>query len=51
MVLPKITPFQAVYGHPPPTLLHFIRGETLVEAVANKLRDRGEALKQLKFNL
>ena len=32
-------------------LVHFLEGETRVEAVAQELRDRDEALRQLKFNL
>ena len=47
----KVTPFEAIYGRPPPTLLRYIQGETLVEAVAEELQDRDEALKQLQFNL
>ena len=47
----KITPFEAVYGRPPPTLVHYLHGETIVEAVAADLRARDEALKQLQYNL
>lgn len=36
---------------PPPTLVHFLEGETQVEFVAQKLKDRDEALRQLKYNL
>nr|KYP42454.1 Geminivirus Rep-interacting motor protein [Cajanus cajan] len=36
---------------PPPSLARFIPGEVLVEAVAQDLRDRDEALKQLKYHL
>ncbi|PNY03372.1 hypothetical protein L195_g026699 [Trifolium pratense] len=45
------TPFEVVYGRKPPVLVHFLEGETGVEAVAQELRDRDEALRQLKFNL
>jgi hypothetical protein len=45
------TPFQVVYGRKPPVLVHFLEGETRVEAVAQELRDRDEALRQLKYNL
>ncbi|KAG9458686.1 hypothetical protein H6P81_003194 [Aristolochia fimbriata] len=45
------TPFQLVYGRPPPALLHFVPGETIVEAVAQELVDRDEILRQLKHNL
>ena len=47
----KTTPFEAVYGRSPPTLLHYVQGETQVEAVAEELKGRDEALKQLKFHL
>lgn len=40
-----------MYGRPPPSLARFIPGEALVEAVAQDLRDRDEALRQLKFHL
>ena len=46
-----MTPFEAVYGRPSSTLLHYIQGETLIESVTEELKDRDEALKQLKFNL
>lgn len=45
------TPFEVVYGRRPPVLVHFLEGETRVEAVAQELRDRDEALRQLKANL
>jgi hypothetical protein len=45
------TPFEVVYGRKPPVLVHFLEGETRVEAVAQELRDRDEALRQLKHNL
>lgn len=45
------TPFEVVYGRQPPTLLHYTEGETRVEAVARELKDRDEALRQLKYNL
>ncbi|XP_058772648.1 PR5-like receptor kinase [Vicia villosa] len=32
-------------------LVHYLEGETRVEAIAQELRDRDEALRQLKFNL
>lgn len=46
-----MTPFEVVYGCPPLTLLRFIDGETKVEVVAQELKDRDEALRQLKYNL
>ena len=39
------TPFEVVYGRPPPSLARFVPGETLVEAVAQDLMDRDETLK------
>ncbi|KAI4297521.1 hypothetical protein L6164_037408 [Bauhinia variegata] len=45
------TPFELVYGRKPPTILRFLPGECLVEAVANDLSNRDEILKQLQFNL
>ncbi|KOM57691.1 hypothetical protein LR48_Vigan11g072400 [Vigna angularis] len=47
----KCTPFETVYGRPPPTLTRFIPGETVVEAVAQDLQTRDEALTQLKYHL
>ncbi|CAM8963108.1 unnamed protein product [Rhodiola kirilowii] len=38
------TPFEVVYARKPPVLVHFLEGETKVEAVAQELRDRDEAL-------
>ncbi len=34
----KLTPFEAVYGHPPPRLLPFEMGTTKVQAVENELK-------------
>ncbi|KAD3068716.1 hypothetical protein E3N88_36596 [Mikania micrantha] len=45
------TPFEAVYGRRAPSVLQFVPGELRVEKVAQKLRDRDEALKQLKLHL
>lgn len=47
----QYTPFEVVYGRPPPSLACFIPGEMLVQAVAQDLMDRDEALTQLKFHL
>ncbi|XP_052724028.1 uncharacterized protein LOC108346548 [Vigna angularis] len=47
----KCTPFQTVYGRPPPTLTRYIPGETVVDAVTQDLQTRDEALKQLKYHL
>ncbi|KAI4338096.1 hypothetical protein L6164_016448 [Bauhinia variegata] len=45
------TPFELVYGRKPPTILRFLPGECLVEAVANDLSNKVEILQQLQFNL
>ena len=47
----KTTPYQAVYGIAPPTLLSYVPGTTRVQAVDDELRDRDRALKILKENL
>ena len=44
------TPFEIVYGRPPPKLTRWLQGETRVEAVQRELIDRDEALRQLKTN-
>jgi hypothetical protein len=45
------TPFEIVYGRPPPQLHRWIQGETRVEAVQRDLLDRDEALRQLRNQL
>lgn len=45
------TPFEIVYGRPPPVLTRWLQGETRVEAVQRDLLDRDEALRQLKSQL
>ncbi|CAJ2651205.1 unnamed protein product [Trifolium pratense] len=45
------TPFEIVYGRPPPTLVKWVQGETRVASVEKDLLDRDEALKQLKTQL
>lgn len=47
----QLTPFEAVYGRPPPPLIHYLPGETSVEAVAQELKERDEIIRQLKYNL
>nr|GEU34120.1 Ty3/gypsy retrotransposon protein [Tanacetum cinerariifolium] len=44
------TPFDIVFGRPPPTVFRFIPGEVQCEAVLQDLLDRDEALKQLKYH-
>jgi len=45
------TPFQIVYGRVSPSLALFIPGEAIMEAVAQDLLNRDEALKKLKCHL
>ena len=47
----KISPFEAVYGQPPPTLLSYILGTTKVQAVDDLLRSRDDILCALRRNL
>ncbi|MFS8019295.1 putative nucleotidyltransferase, Ribonuclease H [Helianthus anomalus] len=46
-----ITPFESVYGRPPPSVFFYAMGEIRVEVVARELQDRDEALRQLKVHL
>ena len=50
-VTTRKTPFEVVYGRAPPPLVCFTKGETNAEAMAAKLVDRDEALRQLKYHL
>ena len=45
------TPFEAVYGRKPPNVVQHIPSEVQLEVVARELRDRDEALRQLKLHL
>jgi hypothetical protein len=45
------TPFEVVYGRPPPVITRWVQGETRVETVQRDLADRDEALRQLKSQL
>ena len=47
----KITPFEALYGYPPPRLLDYVSSVTKVEVVDNFLCTRQELLPLLKQNL
>jgi hypothetical protein len=47
----KMTPFEAVYGIPPPNLLTYIPGTSHVQAVDEYLRDRDTILHDLRHNL
>ena len=45
------TPFQAVYGRPPPSLFPFHDGTTRVDAVGTLLRTRDDILRDLRLHL
>ena len=47
----KTTPYQVVYGQPPPVHLPYIPGDSMVEAVDRSLQMREAAIKLLKFHL
>lgn len=49
--LTGMTPFQALYGRPPPMISHYPSGTSLVNEVDKNLAARDELLKHLKFNL
>ncbi|XP_011000836.1 PREDICTED: uncharacterized protein LOC105108282 [Populus euphratica] len=46
----KITPFEAVYDVPPPSMILYIPGTTKVQAVDDMLRSRDEILRDLRKN-
>lgn len=46
-----MTPFQAVYGRPPPSIPHYVRGQSKIQAVDGDLLTRDEILRHLKQNL
>ncbi|GJZ63641.1 transposon ty3-G gag-pol polyprotein [Tanacetum coccineum] len=47
----KMTPFEAVYGRPPPRLLTYVPGTSKVQAVEEFLLDRDKLLRDLRSNL
>jgi hypothetical protein len=47
----KISPFEAVYGFPPPRLMPFEAGTTKVQAMEKELKSREFILKLLKENI
>lgn len=47
----KMTPFEALYGYPPPRLLDYVPSLTKVGAVDSFLRNTNELLPLLKLNL
>lgn len=46
-----MTPFEAVYGIPPPHLLTYVPGTSHIQAVDEYLRDRDTILRELCHNL
>lgn len=46
-----MTPFEAVYGRPPPPLIHYVPGSAVVHEVDQTLRSRDDILRELKDNL
>ncbi|XP_050147466.1 uncharacterized protein LOC126622788 [Malus sylvestris] len=47
----KMTPFQAVYGYPPPTVQSYLPGSSPIHLVDVTLRNRDTILKHLKENM
>ena len=47
----KLTPFEALFGYPPPRLLDYIPGTTKVDSMDVQLRTREQLLALLKQNL
>jgi hypothetical protein len=47
----KMTPFEVVYGRPPPTLIPFQSGSTRVAAVDRQLRDRDTFIAEIRERL
>jgi hypothetical protein len=47
----KMTPFEAIYGVPPPWLLSYVPGTTRVAAVEEVLRNREQILNLLHQNI
>jgi hypothetical protein len=47
----KLSPFEVVYGYPPPRMMTFEHGSTKVQVVENELKSRDFILKLLQENL
>ena len=47
----KLTPFETLFGYPPPKLLDYIPGTTKIDSVDVQLRTRQQLLALLKQNL
>lgn len=48
---PLVTPFQALYGCQPPTMVNYLAGSLVVGEVYKELHERDELLQQLKVHL
>ena len=46
-----MTPFEAVYGIPPPSILTYVLGTSHIQVVDEYLRDRDTILSVLRHNL
>ncbi|CAM8943726.1 unnamed protein product [Rhodiola kirilowii] len=46
-----MTPYEAVYGHPPTSLLDHIPGDIVVVDVDDHVRDRAQLMRDLTTNL
>lgn len=46
-----VTPFEALYGIPPPSLLSYVPGTSQLEAVDSYLRNRYDILRDLRSHL
>ena len=47
----KMTPFEVVYGQPPPTITKYVPGYSKVDQVDKELMDRNKIIQLLKDNL
>ena len=47
----KLTPFEALYGYPPPKVVDYVPGVTRVATVDSYLQDRQQLFSLLKHNL
>lgn len=47
----RMTPYEAIFGRPPPTLLDYITGTSRIAVVEEVLEDRSRILRILKQNL
>ncbi|GJZ45547.1 retrotransposon-related protein [Tanacetum coccineum] len=47
----NLTPFEAIYGQPPPTYVPYETGDSPVEAVDRSLQAREQSIQTLKFHL